>query len=92
MAAHIDFPVTLHELRRTSTPSSGTQSASHLASISGAGPSSGHVASVDHDEDLERITTASVVGREAGERDPLLLRERIVSEDAIDGFKRCANL
>lgn len=40
-------------------------------------------------DDLELMSIPSVVGREAGERDPLLLRDKIISDDAIDGLKRC---
>lgn len=39
-------------------------------------------------DDLELMSMPSVVGREAGERDPLLLRDKIVSDDAIDGLKQ----
>jgi hypothetical protein len=39
-------------------------------------------------DDLELMTMPSVVGRESGERDPLLLRESIMSEEAIKGLKQ----
>lgn len=40
------------------------------------------------DDDLELMTMPSVVGRESGERDPLLLRDKIVSDEAIKGLKQ----
>ena len=43
-------------------------------------------------DDLELMTMPSVVGREAGERDPLLLRDKIMSGEAIDGLKQYAYL
>jgi hypothetical protein len=39
-------------------------------------------------DDLELMTMPSVVGRESGERDPLLLRESIMSDEAIKGLKQ----
>lgn len=39
-------------------------------------------------DDLELMTMPSVVGRESGERDPLLLRDKIMSGEAIDGLKQ----
>jgi hypothetical protein len=38
--------------------------------------------------DLELMAVPSVVGREAGERDPLSLRSKIMSEDDIDGLRK----
>lgn len=40
--------------------------------------------------DIELVPIPSVIGREAGERDPLLLRSKIVSDEAIDGLKKSA--
>lgn len=40
-------------------------------------------------DDLELMNMPSVVGRESGERDPLLLRDKIMSGEAIDGLKQC---
>ena len=39
-------------------------------------------------DDLELMSMPSVVGRESGERDPLLLRESIISEEAIKGLRQ----
>lgn len=39
-------------------------------------------------DDLELMNMPSVVGRESGERDPLLLRDKIMSGEAIDGLKQ----
>ena len=39
-------------------------------------------------DDLELMTMPSVVGRESGERDPLLLRGSIMSDEAIKGLKQ----
>lgn len=39
-------------------------------------------------DDLELMSLPSVVGRESGERDPLLLRDRIISDEAIKGLKQ----
>jgi hypothetical protein len=95
MSAHIELPVMLSELRRASTPSIGGGQASRhsLERQLSAGPSKVDELHVPpspsaQQDDLERITRASVIGREAGERDPLLLRDRIVSEQAISGLKR----
>jgi hypothetical protein len=41
-----------------------------------------------HNDDLELMTMPSVVGRESGERDPLLLRGSIMSDDTIKGLKQ----
>lgn len=38
--------------------------------------------------DIELVSQPSVVSREAGERDPLLLRERIMSDDQISGLSK----
>jgi hypothetical protein len=38
-------------------------------------------------EDIELNDITGVVSREAGERDPLLLRSKIVSDSALDGLK-----
>lgn len=42
-------------------------------------------------EDIELNTIPSVVSREAGERDPLLLRSKIVSDQTLDGLKQCVS-
>ena len=39
--------------------------------------------------DIEGMSNATVIGREAGERDPLALRSKIVAEQDIDGLKQC---
>ena len=39
--------------------------------------------------DIELMDLPSVVGREAGERDPLLLRSKIMSDETIEGIKQC---
>ncbi|WWD19661.1 hypothetical protein CI109_104123 [Kwoniella shandongensis] len=65
--------------RLTATGVDGPRALSHaLASTS-------DTASVD---DLELMSIPSVVGREAGERDPLLLRGKIVSDADIDGIRQ----
>ena len=38
-------------------------------------------------EDIELNDIAGVVSREAGERDPLLLRSKIISDSTLDGLK-----
>lgn len=38
--------------------------------------------------DIELMSIPSVVGREAGEKDPLLLRSRLMSEGDLDGLKQ----
>lgn len=45
-----------------------------------------------NNDDLELMTMPSVVGRESGERDPLLLRGSIMSDDAIKGLKQSVKL
>jgi hypothetical protein len=42
----------------------------------------------DGQDDLELMSMPSVVGRESGERDPLLLRESIMSDEAIKGLRQ----
>ena len=42
----------------------------------------------DELDDIELNTIPSVVSREAGERDPLLLRSKIVSDVDLDGLKQ----
>jgi hypothetical protein len=39
-------------------------------------------------DDLELMSMPSVVGRESGERDPLLLRGSIMSDETIKGLKQ----
>ena len=39
-------------------------------------------------KDIELMDMDAVVGREAGERDPLLLRERMVDDDQIEGLRQ----
>ena len=39
--------------------------------------------------DVELMSLPSVIGREAGERDPLLLRQKVKSEKEIEGFRQC---
>ncbi len=39
-------------------------------------------------DDVENIGSPCVIGREAGERDPLLFRSKVVSDDEIDGFRQ----
>ncbi|EIW72087.1 hypothetical protein TREMEDRAFT_66707 [Tremella mesenterica DSM 1558] len=50
-----------------------------------AGPS--NLTLEERSTDLEFMSIPSVVGREAGERDPLLLRSKLVSHEDIDGLK-----
>jgi hypothetical protein len=93
MTSHIDLPVLLSDLRRSNTAASGSKI---------AGPSSGDRAEpstglspagsvAGGGDDLEHATSPGVIGREAGERDPLLLRERMVSEEQIDGLRQCVS-
>jgi hypothetical protein len=42
----------------------------------------------EEEVDLENMTSPDVVGREAGERDPLSLRKRMMSDDAIEGLRQ----
>jgi len=42
----------------------------------------------DGQDDLELMSMPSVVGRESGERDPLLLRGSIMSDEAIKGLRQ----
>ena len=39
-------------------------------------------------DDLELMGIPSVISREAGERDPLLLRDKIISEADIEGIRQ----
>lgn len=54
-----------------------------------AGPSTQRSPKTD---DLELMTMPSVIGREAGERDPLLLRQKIILDQEIDGLRQYAHL
>ncbi|WVR07653.1 hypothetical protein IAU60_004695 [Kwoniella sp. DSM 27419] len=42
----------------------------------------------DGPDDLELMGVPSVVGREAGERDPLLLRDRLISDADLEGIRK----
>jgi hypothetical protein len=42
----------------------------------------------DGQDDLELMSMPSVLGRESGERDPLLLRGSIMSDEAIKGLRQ----
>jgi hypothetical protein len=44
--------------------------------------------STDGQDDLELMSMPSVVGRESGERDPLLLRGSIMSDETIKGLRQ----
>jgi hypothetical protein len=46
------------------------------------------VSPADELDDIELNTIPSVMSREAGERDPLLLRSKIVSDTDLDGLKQ----
>lgn len=39
-------------------------------------------------DDVELMTMPSVIGREAGERDPLLLRQKVIPDQEIDGLRQ----
>jgi hypothetical protein len=43
-------------------------------------------------DDLELMSMPSVVGRESGERDPLLLRDSIMSDEAIKGLRQSVRM
>jgi len=45
------------------------------------------VQSLPENEDIELNDITDVISREAGERDPLLLRSKIISDRALDGLK-----
>jgi hypothetical protein len=72
-AAHVELPVLLTEMGADSR---------------GKGKQRSTLGGAVDDVDLENMGMPSVVGREAGERDPLLLRKRIMSDDAIEGLKQ----
>lgn len=44
--------------------------------------------SIEDAADLEHMASPGVVSREAGERDPLSLRKRMMSDDAIEGLRQ----
>jgi len=56
-----------------------------LHSSTNAGPSTQRSPKTD---DLELMTLPSVIGREAGERDPLLLRSRLIPKQEINGLRQ----
>lgn len=66
-----------------SSPIVQPQLSRNTSAFSGSGgrPLGGH-------DDIELMTMPSVVGRESGERDPLLLRDKIMSGEAISGIKQ----
>lgn len=72
-AAHVELPVMLNEIGSSSK---------------GKGRERRSVISPSEDVDLENMGEPSVVSREAGERDPLLLRNRIMSDDHIEGLRQ----
>ena len=49
------------------------------------------ITSLHEEEDIELMTLPEVVGGEAGERDPLLLRNKIVSDEDINGLRQCVD-
>lgn len=73
-AAHVELPIMLSEI------GSGSKGKSRAPDVNS--PQS------DRETDLEYMGMHSVVGREAGERDPLLLRDKVISDDAIEGLRQ----
>jgi hypothetical protein len=82
-AANIELPTLLSELHHSS-------SASKLKSKGKAkeAPSSTENATQPKHEDIELMSLPAVIGREAGERDPLSLRSKIISDDQLDGIRQ----
>jgi hypothetical protein len=39
-------------------------------------------------DDIELMRLDTVISREAGERDPLLLRDKVISEEALEGLRK----
>ncbi|KAL7418424.1 hypothetical protein Q5752_006882 [Cryptotrichosporon argae] len=87
-AANIELPVLLSELSRPGSRSSRRSRGSHPESARASAPVPRGTPSPPNDIELNDVP--SVVGREAGERDPLLLRTKIMSDDAIEGIKKRA--
>jgi hypothetical protein len=52
--------------------------------------SSGPSHSTTSNGDIELMSNPTVISREAGDRDPLLLRKKVVPDGDIDGLKQCA--
>ena len=74
-AASIELPQILSTVR--SDRMTARRSSAHGADIR-ASP----------DSDVELVSMQGVVSREAGERDPLLLRTKIMKEDDLKGLKQ----
>lgn len=83
-AAHVELPVILSELGSSSKQRAKSTSRSRKSDESTTTVSSPTSPAVD--ETL--IRNQSVVSREAGERDPLALRQRLISDEAINGLKQ----
>jgi hypothetical protein len=77
--------VDLHDIAGPTARYPGADSSAFAASEDAGG-------SGTNNEDLELMTMPSVVGRESGERDPLLLRGSIMSDDTIKGLKQSVQL
>jgi len=95
LMAHSIYTSTLHF-----PPMSSTITETNIVDQNTAGSSSssaGHTlgnnpgftrTNTDGQDDLELMSMPSVVGRESGERDPLLLRDSIMSDEAIKGLRQ----
>lgn len=68
---------------QTPTAGSSSQASNALGTVPGFSRSN-----TAGENDLELMSMPSVVGRESGERDPLLLRGSIMSDDTIKGLKQ----
>jgi hypothetical protein len=96
-AAAIELPTILSELHAGTSSHSHHVHAAHGLSRSNSksktstSPSPLASPSTATGNDLELMTVPSVVGREAGERDPLSLRSKIVSDEDIDGLRKCVH-
>ena len=66
----------------------GTSNSTHRVAGTPAFSRSNTISESIGQDDLELMTMPSVVGRESGERDPLLLRGSIMSDEAIKGLKQ----
>jgi hypothetical protein len=99
-AATVELPYIISEIHRSSTNATTSRSRTDVkqnqdqrkvvnrrsATSPNVTPDSLPPTGVD--QDLELMNISSVVGREAGERDPLLLRSKIIPDTELDGIRQ----
>jgi len=83
-AANIELPAILSELHKTTSSKSRSKGKSKDNVPNDNSPSGADNGQL---KDIELMDIPAVVGREAGERDPLELRSKIITDDQLDGLR-----